>query len=381
MSAGYHPITWILWLACGASIALLTRNPFYLLILLLAGVFVYATLARRQPAHGIATVTRSRTGVWAPVIKLALALWIFTIIYNALTVHLGKYVLFTLPRAWPMIGGPITLEAMAYGFVVGLGFVTLIVVFSAFNSAVGPHTLLRLVPGFAHQAGVALTIAISFIPQTLIAWQDIQEAQRLRGYKVRGLRDLQPLFVALLGIGLDRAIQLAESMETRGFGGQDVRTEGRERWLVGAGSVVGLLLLLAGLISRSFGLGPGWLGLAVLALGMVVLVLAFRHQGGRHERSAYRRWLWRRRDTWVAGIMALIFIIFVALSMFAPRQLFYYPYPPYSLLPDFNPLYGLLAALLLTPVLFMPTPARPAVETQTLAASLPATANTPAQRS
>ncbi len=271
---------------------------------------------------------------------------------------MAAIVLFTLPEFLPIIGGDITLEAVLYGLVIGLGFFALILVFSTFNSAVGPQTLLRLIPGFAYQAGVALTVAISFIPETLIAWREIREAQRLRGYRVRKLRDLQPLFVSLLGIGLDRAIQLSESMDARGFGGNLSAAGRNERWLAGAGTVLGLLLLLAGLLTRSFGFRPEWLGLALLAGGAIILVITFRRQGQRLQRTNYRRWFWRPRDTVVFSTMAVMLAALIALSVFFPRQLFYYPYPPYPILPDFNPFLGLLFAMPLVPALLLPAASR-----------------------
>ena len=359
MSTGYHPYTWLLWLAAGGAVALLTRNPFYLAILIVAAGFVFWTLARRQQGKGAASAAQNRSGTWAPVLKLALFLVVFTVLFNTLTAHQGRHVIVALPRAWPMIGGPITLESVIFGLVTGMSFFALMLVFSTFNSAVGPQTLLRLVPAFAHHAGVALTIAVSFIPQTVVAWQGIREAQRLRGYKVRGLRDLQPLFVSLLGIGLDRAIQLAESMDARGFGGTSQPLAGRERSLVGAGTVIGLLLLLAGLLARSFGLGHDGLALLLLGVGGLSLVVTFRRQGRQMQRSYYRRWLWRRRDTIVVAIISLTLLVSLALSVLAPKALFYYPYPPYSLLPEFDPMLGLLFVLLLIPALLLPASARP----------------------
>ena len=283
---------------------------------------------------------------------------LFTVLFNSLTVHHGNIVLFTLPEALPIIGGPITLEAVLYGVVIGLGFFALILVFSTFNSAVGPQTLLRLIPGFAYQAGVALTVAISFIPETLIAWREIREAQRLRGYRVRKLRDLQPLFVSLLGIGLDRAIQLSESMDARGFGGNLDEPSRNERLLTGTGTVIGLLFLLAGLLTRSFGIRPEWLSLALLAGGTIILVFTFRRQGQRLRRTNYRRWFWRQRDTVVFSVMAIMLVALIALNIFLPRQLFYYPYPPFSLLPEFNPAIGLLFAMTFIPALLLPAASR-----------------------
>lgn len=348
MSEGYHPLTWLLWLAAAVLAVLLTRNPLYLTLMALAAGMTFAVLARRQPGAAL----------WRPVVGLALLMWLVTLLFNAFTAHLGSIVLFSLPRNWPLLGGPITLESVLYGFISGLTFMSLILAFAAFNSAVGPQTLLRLTPGFALHAGVALTIALSFVPQTLQAWQEIREAQRLRGYAVRRLRDVQPLFVSLLGTGLDRAIQLAESMDARGFGGHMAPLSGRERALLGAGSVAGLTLLLCGLLLRSF-TAVAWPAWTLMAAGALLLAAALHRQGRRLHRSSYRRWLWRRRDTAVSLAALVLIAATLGLKIVAPDLLFYYPYPPYALLPGFQPLLGLLYALSLAPALLLPAPSSP----------------------
>ena len=50
-------------------------------------------------------------------------LWLLTIPFTALTSHYGTIVLFRLPASWPIIGGPITLEAMLYGLTGGLALI------------------------------------------------------------------------------------------------------------------------------------------------------------------------------------------------------------------------------------------------------------------
>ncbi|RME81430.1 MAG: energy-coupling factor transporter transmembrane protein EcfT [Caldilineae bacterium] len=372
MNGDYHPYTWLLWLASGTLVAVLVRNPFYLFLELLAAAFVYAVILRRGRIAGPATAGQARALAWKGVIKLAIILWLFTLLFNALTVHVGPTVLFTLPQTWPLVGGPITLEAMAYGFATGLSFVSLILVFTVFNSAVGPHTLLRMVPGFAHHAGVALTIALSFIPQTVLAWHEIREAQRLRGYRVTRLRDMRPLFVSLLGIGLDRAIRLAESMEARGFAGNMAPLGPRQHLMVRAGTVLALLALVLGLASRSFLPRYRWVGPLLMLAGAALLLLVFRIQGRRLRRSRYRRWLWRRRDTVVSAAAGLLLVATLGLAIARPELLFYYPYPPYDLLPHFHPLLGFLCMLMIAPALLLPPmPARPPFPASAGAASSP----------
>ncbi len=353
MAEGYHPYTWVVWLAAATLATLTTRNPLYLTIILFAAGFVFAVLLRRDAGQATGSAA-ARSTLWKPVVRLALFLGLFTILFNTLTVHFGDHILFSLPANWPVIGGPITLEAVLYGVSTALSFMVLILVFTVFNSAVGTQNVLRMVPAFAYQAGVTLTIALSFIPQTLVAWQELREAQRLRGVRVRGLADVQPLVVSLLAIGLDRAIQLAESMDARGFGGVMTPPPARERRLLSAGTVLGLLLLLAGLLLRTVQLDRGWGGLVLMGMGALVLVAIFRRQGRRMHRTDYRRWLWRRNDTVVTAGAGLQLVALVALGVIAPGALFYYPYPPYPLAPSFQPFLGLVYAVALLPALLLP---------------------------
>ncbi len=356
MSIGFHPYAWTLWLAAGMTAALLTRNPFYLIILLLATGFVFAALKRRAEQDPAGSGTGPMA--WDAVVRLALFVWGFTILFNALTVHVGEHILFTLPASWPIIGGPITLEAAIYGFITGLNFVTLILIFAIYGSALGAQTILRMIPGFAYQTGVAISIAISFVPQTLIAWSDIREAQRLRGHRVKGLRDFLPLFVSLLSYGLDRAIQLAESMDARGFGGHLLPVARRETWFIRGGAIAGLFLLLIGLAAKSYYRAASWPGLIMLAAGAALLGFSLWHSGRRTRRSRYRRWRWRPRDTALAAGSGLLLAAVILLTWFMPKALFYYPYPPYPLLPDFNPFLSLIFILPLLPALLLP-PAAP----------------------
>ena len=355
MSADFHPYAWTLWLAAGMTAVLVTRNPLYLIILLLAASFLYAILLRRA-ARQSADVTHSQPMAWRVIVRLAFFLWGFAILFNALTVHVGEHILFSLPASWPIIGGNITLEAIIYGFVTGLNFVSLILLFAIYNSVLGPHTILRMIPGFAYQTGVAISIAISFVPQTVIAWSEIREAQRLRGHKVKGLRDTLPLFVSLLGYGLDRAIQLAESMDARGFGGRILPAAPREIWLIRTGAISGLVLLLAGLVVKSYNRSTPWAGLLLLAAGAVLMGLSLWRGGGRVKRTRYRRWWWRPRDTILAGGSGLLLTAALLLSWLNPEAIFYYPYPPYDILPDFNPFLGLLFILPILPALLLPPP-------------------------
>ena len=238
----FHPVAWLAWLAAAALPALSTRNPFYLSLILLVAAVVYAALGRRSP------LAQS----WGAFVRFGALLWLLSIPFTALTSHHGTLVLFTLPQSWPVIGGIITLEALLYGLSGGLALVALLLIFAVFNVAVDQARLLRMTPGFIYGAGVVAGIAVAFVPQMVASWQAIREAQQVRGHKVRGVRDVLPLVMPLLVTALERAMQLAESMEARGFGGQVVTATSRQRTLNQLALLVGLGGLGAGFAGTGF---------------------------------------------------------------------------------------------------------------------------------
>ena len=102
-------------------------------------------------------------------VKIGIFFFALAIPFNALSIHIGQIILFRLPSSWPIIGGPITLEAIIAGAVSGLALFTILVVFAAFNAVVDHYQLLRATPAFLFQAGVIISIAITFVPQMVLS--------------------------------------------------------------------------------------------------------------------------------------------------------------------------------------------------------------------
>lgn len=178
---------------------------------------------------GAALIVRSlpNDGPWRSSFKWALIAGVILILIRAITgivigvPRIGR-VLFTLPRvALPSwlpgirIGGDVTWERLSSSIHEGLIIATVIALFGAANSVTSPHKLLRVLPRRIFQIGTTLTIATSVFPQLISSAHRIRQAQFLRnGVKPPLYRVLIPLFEESLG----RAIDLAESMEARGFG-------------------------------------------------------------------------------------------------------------------------------------------------------------------
>lgn len=346
LNDSFHPVAWLAWLAAAALPALSTRNPLYLSLVLLAAGVVY--LALERCSRGTQPAGRS----WGAFVRFGALLWLLTIPFTALTAHHGTLVLLRLPAAWPVVGGPITGEALLYGLTGGLALIGLLLVFATFNVAVDQARLLRMTPGFIYQVGVVASIAVAFVPQMVGAWQTIREVQQVRGHRVRGLRDLLPLIIPLLVTALERAVQLAESMEARGFGCQAEATP-RRRTIQQLAVLAGLAAIAAGVAAAGFWRDRPWPAGVFLACGAGALLGSFWDQGRHVRRSRYRRWQWGRADRAVAVVSLLAGLAWAIAWLARPGWLSYYPYPPSSPWPTFQPGLGMAIAALALPGLLL----------------------------
>ena len=329
-----HPLSWTAWSLTVLAALTLSRNPFYIGLVLLDVLAVNAVLR----------LTRREAAPPFPLWKMGLLLTGSAALFNALTAHFGATVLTRLPESIPLLGGPVTLEALVFGTLNGLTLTGIFAAFQAFSLAVPVSGMLRLVPRGFQSLGVIVSIAVTFVPVTLRQWQAIREAQALRGHRGGGLRDLPPLFTPLLVSSLERSLQLSEAMTARGFSAPaaEVGERARGGMLLALGALLGGWALAA-LWGRS---ATGW-GL-MLTGGLLLSVLVFRRErGARH--TAYRPARWSRGDK----LTLLACALFLALWLLPPAQgLAYTPYPALSL-PPFAARHGLATLALLTPALVL----------------------------
>lgn len=199
----------------------LTKNPFYLMIIVMSAGAVYVSLKSRRPS-----------GPWGVFLKIGLSFFVISLIYNILISHHGATVMFVLPAWLPIVGGPVTAEAAVFGAVFGLTFLGGILAFAVINMSVGISELLRFLPGFLRNAATVISIAFNFIPATVTAAAEIRQAQAIRGLDygpglTGRVRRAGAAVVPLIVTGLEKAVVMAESMESRAYGG--AKASKRER--------------------------------------------------------------------------------------------------------------------------------------------------------
>ncbi|MFL6237982.1 MAG: energy-coupling factor transporter transmembrane component T [Actinomycetes bacterium] len=304
-----HPAAWWLWALCLAIAAMRTTNP--LLLLLIAAVAGFVVAARRPNAPWSKS--------YGAFVKLGLLVLLLRVLIEVLFGSGGPgRILVHLPgvplpdwMAGVRIGGPVTGDQLARAAYDGLQLAVLLCCVGAANALASPARLLKLMPGALYEAGVAVTVALSFAPQAVASVSRIRAARRLRGRPSHGLQAWRGLAVPILEEALERSVDLAAAMDTRGFGRRgDVSTPVR---------VTTATLTLGGLITMTaasyFLVGQGAsraVALPLLVAGALAATFGLLLGGRRTKRTRYRPDPWRSPE-WIVTFSGLSVVVLVSL--------------------------------------------------------------------
>lgn len=300
-----HPLAWWAWALVLATAAMRTTNP--LLGLLVIAVCAFVVSARRT------------TAPWSRSFALALRLGLILVVLRMVlacvfAVRVPGNVVFTLPEAelpaWAAgvsVGGSVTVELLARAFAEGVRLAAIVACAGAANALASPRRLLRSLPAVLYEAGVAVTVALSFVPEVVEQLARLRDARRLRGRPSTGIHALRGLALPVLEGGLDGAVSLAASMDARGYGRRG-DAPARTRHVATAALCAGLLGVAMGSYSVLDASAPRALGLPVMAIGSLLLVSGLVLAGRRSPRTIYRPDVWRWRETAVAvsGVPAVL---------------------------------------------------------------------------
>ena len=241
MKRSLHPLTMWIWALLLITAVVLTDR-------------VWVALG----AIGVATVlvkVRSDGSPWGKSYWIALRIGAVILVIRAVVgvligVPIPGRILFTVPiidlPSWMpgiRLGGAVTLERLSSSLHEGLIIATVIALFGAATSLTSPHKVLRTLPFFIYEIGITLVIATSLFPQLAQSARRIRLAQQLRGHEKVSWRGLA---LPLLEESLSRSLQLAASMDSRGFGVSRKRSRYRpEKWQISDSAVVALTLLVS----------------------------------------------------------------------------------------------------------------------------------------
>jgi energy-coupling factor transport system permease protein len=145
----------------------------------------------------------------------AVPLAVAVAVINALVAHDGLTVIVRLGQL-PVLGHTdITAEATAYGAILGLRAVALVLCGALFTTAVDPDEVLKLCRRVSFRSALTATLATRMVPVLARDARRLADAQRCR--PGRPPTRVQLMRVATTGM-LDRALDVAAALEIRGYG-------------------------------------------------------------------------------------------------------------------------------------------------------------------
>ena len=342
MTSRFHALAWPIWAFAAAISLQLAPSPLYVAVVIGVAALVVQVHGSDGPFARAFPVLLT-LGVVFMAIRVAL---------TAATTHTGiGTVLFTTPSfTLPQllggftVGGPveaeILLQAAAEGFVV----VGVMAVFGAFNAVVSHYEL-----------GLVVTVALAFVPSTIQAITAVREADRARtgGRVVRRGRLIRQA-MPVLESGMERAVNLAESMDARGFAYGGASSLDRVAGWAGFASLLALGGAFVALVGRA-----SLFALVAAAVGGALLLVAVWAASAARHRSRYRPRRFTGADAMMAGVSLLAPLGIAALSVRGESTLTWtvspLEWPGFAVLPM------IALAALLAPVLRVQVPASAAV--------------------
>ncbi|HEY4427902.1 MAG TPA: energy-coupling factor transporter transmembrane component T [Solirubrobacteraceae bacterium] len=222
------------WAAALSAATLLLDSPVALIALLLAvlGAGVGAGVGRQ-----LARSMRTAAIVWLPIA-----------IVNVLVSRQGLTVFARLGDLGPFGQGNLTVEAVVFGAVIALKVMLLILITTLASLAVDPDEALRILRRLSFRSALTASLATRMIPVLAADSQRLAEAQRTRPPGTpQGVRAQLALLRAVIGGSLDRAMDVAATLEVRGFATARRAPRLRRPWsrhdvafLASAGAIAGL---------------------------------------------------------------------------------------------------------------------------------------------
>ena len=280
----WHALTWAVWAVAATATLQIAPSPVYV-VLVIAVAFVAVTVFGGTGGYARA---------FPVLVGAAVVFAVLRVVLTALTTHGGSSVLLTTPSFgvpdWlggftvgGSVEGPVVAQAAAEGFVV----VGVIAVFAAFNAVVSHHELVQALPRAFHEVGLVIAVGLAFVPATIDAIRDVRAADRARtgGRAVRRGRLVRQI-VPVLDLGLERAITLSESMDSRGFARGATSTRDRAAGWTG---LAALLALAGAFVALVAGAGDWALGLVIAGGAGVVVAVVVASAATDRERYRPRR--------------------------------------------------------------------------------------------
>jgi energy-coupling factor transport system permease protein len=196
---------WLVWALAAVTVALVGNSPLYRALVALAALDVLLTwLPRGRRLRPLGMAALFAAG--------------FATLVNLLASHTGADVIVRLPDAIPLVGGPMTVESLAFGGALGLGLVAAVLAVAPLSMILEPHDVVDAMPAPLERTGIAVASSMNLVSGFGRTFTAVRDAQRMRGWKPRGLRSWNEVLVPVMLTAIEDSVLLAEAMEARAFG-------------------------------------------------------------------------------------------------------------------------------------------------------------------
>jgi energy-coupling factor transport system permease protein len=188
----------------------------------------------------------------ARALRTALIVGLPIVLVNVVVSREGLTVFARLGDLGPFGQGNLTVEALAYGGVIALKVTAIILITALASLAIDPDALLRICRRLSFRSALTASLAVRMLPLLAADSQRLAEAQRTRpDGGPRGARARAALLGAVVAGSLDRAMDVAATLEVRGFATAGRAPRQRRPWsrhdlaFLAAGAALLALALLA----------------------------------------------------------------------------------------------------------------------------------------
>ncbi len=262
--------------------------------------FVYSNPIVLAGAGAATVVAGWLAGAWPAVraaLRWGLMLGVLIVAVNAIASQRGDTILLRGGEV-PVLGQiDVSAEALVEGGVLALRIAVVICAFAVYTACVDPDRLLRLLRPVARHSALTATVITRLVPLAAADSARLREASALRGPAAAPV-GRAALVRRLVGGSLDRAVDVAATLELRGYAHGVPRRAERRRgsrhgWRFAAAGVAMLVVGIAGAIA---GVGafeayptveldadPATLALAAALPGLAALPYVGLGRGGRHH--------------------------------------------------------------------------------------------------
>lgn len=200
------------WAMALITTALLFEHPLVLVTLLAVTV---AGAAAAHVGHRV-----------AGVLRFAVPFAVLIALVNPLVVRDGLTVVWRVGELPPFGRIDITLEALGYGALLGLRALVVLLAAAVLSATVDPDELLRVFRRVSFRSALTAALAVRLVPVLQRDGRRLAEARRLRSAPAGRVAVLR----AVAAGALDRAADVAATLEVRGYRSTPPARAARERW-------------------------------------------------------------------------------------------------------------------------------------------------------